>query len=104
MTFYTSLPRKRRKPRKGQPSKAEVAEIRYAVYQRAKGKCELRLHPECSGDRELPWLGDVWMRFHLAHIGAKRRHGTTVENTRAACWRCHLISLHNPKACPKKER
>jgi hypothetical protein len=89
-------PRKRRPgTRRGQPTAQEKMAVRLAVYERAQGRCEVRKHPECSGDRILPWGGDLFVIGHLAHIKSKGAGGEfTEENTVWSCWKCHLISGH----------
>ena len=89
--------------RRGQATPAEVRSIREQVYERAGGRCELKLVPECIPG-VLPFDGPIMGRGHLCHIGAKRRHGTTVAGSKWGCWPCHLIGLHNPKPCPPKVR
>lgn len=92
-------PRKKRPgpPRRGEPTSEEKGITRLAVYERAHGKCELRLHKDCSRDRILPFEGDVFTRAHLVHLLSKRRFGWREGNGQAhllGCPNCHLISVH----------
>lgn len=88
-------PRKKRPGvRRGQPSPTEKAELRRQVYDRAAGLCELRLMENCSGDRVLPWEGDIFTRAHLVHLKAKRRFGWGLENLAIGCACCHLEGMH----------
>jgi hypothetical protein len=87
--------KRRTKPRRGQPTKAEKAAIRQAVYDRAQGKCEIRKHEDCSKERVLPWDGDVFNRGHLVHIKSRGAGGSwEMDNLLLGCPPCHLISLH----------
>ena len=94
---WSRIPRKRSKPRRGQPTKKEKTVKREFIYELSGGKCELRLHPKCSRDRILPWAGDVFERWHLVHNGAKRRFGWPIEGPRrmrGGCYFCHMIAVH----------
>lgn len=98
----TSIRPKRSKPRRGQPTSRQTKEVRLGVYGRSGGRCELNLHPECIRGI-LPFAGpDPLSHGHLVHLHAKRRFGTSMENCAWGCYKCHLISLHNPKPCPPK--
>ena len=90
-------PKKRRsKPRRGQPTKDEKAAIRLAVYERARGRCELRLHKDCTRDRVLPWDGDVFERGHLVHLKSRGAGGGwDMANLMLGCPACHLGSMHS---------
>jgi hypothetical protein len=57
MPPYSSIRRGSRGRRRGQPSKKEKHALKVAVYERAGGLCELKLHRECSGARVLPFEG-----------------------------------------------
>lgn len=96
----------RTKPRRGQPTKEEKTAIRNQVYEESGGKCEIRKHPLCSGDRILPSVGDVFERWHLVHLKGKRVYGWGRDNLCGGCAYCHLISLHleggNGKIVPPK--
>ena len=89
-------PRKRRsKPRRGQPTREEKSSLRLAVYERAGGRCEIRLHKDCSGDRILPYDGEVLFRAHLVHLKSRGAGGKwTMENCRLGCAPCHTGSMH----------
>ena len=98
----TAVKKKRTKPRRGQPTPAEKKALRDQVYAESGGRCEIHKHPLCSGYRILPSEGNIFKRWHLVHLKAKRVHGWARENLCGGCWYCHLISLHNPKPCPPK--
>ena len=89
-------PRKRRsKPRRGQPTKQEKAAIRLEVYTECSGRCQLRLHKQCSGERILPFDGEVFTRAHLVHKKARGTGGTwQKDNLTLSCPACHLGSVH----------
>ena len=89
-------PRKRRPgTRRGQPTKEEKARIRLQVYERADGRCELRLHKDCSGERVLPWGGDVFERAHLVHLKSRGAGGMwEASNLVIGCFACHIGSMH----------
>jgi 5-methylcytosine-specific restriction endonuclease McrA len=94
MTPRTPLRRKRSKPRRGEPTREEKLALRQAVYERAQGKCELRLHKGCSRDRILPWDGEVLFRAHLVHLKSRGSGGKwTMENCRLGCANCHSGSM-----------
>ena len=96
------IARPRSKPRRGQPTRKQMTEVRLAVYGRAGGRCELNLVDDCDG-RVLPWKGpDAMSHGHLVHLRAKQRGGTSLANCKWGCYACHLVGLHNPKPCPPK--
>lgn len=103
----TAVRKKRPGTRRGQATPEETAEIRQQAYDRAGGRCELNLVPECIKG-VLPFVGDVLYRAHLVHIGAKRRHGTSLANSKIGCYPCHIVGIHQQggkgKIVPKKER
>jgi hypothetical protein len=87
------------KPRRGEPTPKEKAAIRQAVYERAGGLCELRIHDGCSKDRILPWAGDIFERAHLVHLHGKRRFGwredpSTGQALLIGCYCCHIVAAH----------
>ena len=86
---------KRPGTRRGQPTPAEVARVRHDAYNRSKGGCELRIG--CDGRSLLPEYGEVFWRWHMAHLTGKRNHGTTLENVCGACYRCHIELVHQGK-------
>ena len=90
--------RPRKTLRKGEPSPAEKHAIRLAVRDRAHGVCELRLHPNCPGERPLPLEGGLYTRGHLVHLHGKRRFGFRESEQQSLLWGCgwcHCISLHH---------
>jgi hypothetical protein len=98
----TPVKKKRAGTRRGQATPEEVKAIRDARYEMAGGRCELGLSDFCIKG-VLPKDGlDPWSHGHLVHLKAKRRHGTTLEDSRWGCWHCHLVGLHNPKSVPPK--
>jgi hypothetical protein len=99
---YTPVRKKRPGTRRGQPTPEEVKAVRLAVFERAKGKCELNLIPECIKG-VLPFEGDSpWDHGHLVHIHAKRRFGTTVDGCKWGCWKCHLVGVHQKGLKPNE--
>lgn len=92
---FTRLRQRRSKPRRGQLTPREKTEVRRRVYHRARGRCELKFEGICLGDIDLPFDGGLYERGHLAHIKSRGASGAFTEaNTRWACWRCHLIGMH----------
>lgn len=77
-------------PRRGQPTKAEKASIRLAVYERAAGLCELNLGPKCIKG-VLPFEGSSPLDHgHLVHVKSRGAGGKwTMENSRWGCVECH---------------
>lgn len=83
--------------RRGELTPAQKARAREFIYELCCGMCELRLHPNCSKDRILPWDGSIFARWHLVHPRAKRRFGWPTSGPwrmRGGCYWCHRISLH----------
>lgn len=89
---YTRLRSKRPTARRGEPTKDEKAALRRFVYDRAGGKCELRL----KGCKRtvLPFEGDVFTRAHLVHLRARRRFGWHPETSCLGCYSCHIEQSH----------
>lgn len=105
---YTPLKRspikkKRSKPRRGEPTREEKDAIRLAVYERAKGHCELHNLPNCVSG-VLPFTGITpWDHGHLVHLKSLGAGGKwSMENCRLGCHICHLVGIHNPKSVPRK--
>jgi hypothetical protein len=91
---YTPVRKKIPGTRRGQLTPEEMQAVRLAVYERAGGRCELHLMPDCI-QGILPFEGETpWNHGHLVHIHAKRRFGTTVDGCRWGCWKCHLVGVH----------
>jgi len=82
--------RPRKTLRRGEPYPAEKQAIRIAVRDRAHGICELRLHPNCPGERPLPLEGGLFTRGHLVHLHGKRRFGfrESAETGQRLLWGC----------------
>lgn len=99
---YTPIRKKRRKPRRGEPTPAEKEALRRQVFEESGGRCELNLLPTCLKG-VLPWDGDLLERWHLVHIRARRRFGWSRDNLCGGCFKCHSAS-HNSggKPCPPK--
>jgi hypothetical protein len=95
MPPYSSIRRRvRSKPRRGQPAKSEKSALRLAVYNRAEGRCELRLTSKCLVG-PLPFDGDVFERGHLVHLKSKGSGGAwSMENCRWGYHECHLGEMH----------
>ena len=94
----TAVRKKRPGTRRGEPTPAEKEQKHGFIYELSRGMCELRLHPQCSGNRVLPRTGSVFERWHLVHVRAKRRFGwpTTGEwRMRGGCFWCHSVAVHS---------
>lgn len=95
---------RRRKSRKTQVGKTgrirlgpqDMSNLRWRVFARANGDCELRLSPRC-------WGTAGWDYGHLAHIQSKGACGSDVEsNVRWSCMECHSWQHNGGKPCPPK--
>jgi hypothetical protein len=97
-----AIPKRRAKPRRGQPTKAQKAAERERVYLRCGGQCELR---DENGNPLranhfagiLPRDGGVVERWHLVHLHAKRRFGWTEAQGNTllgGCYPCHIDGMH----------
>lgn len=91
----TPLKKRRSKPRRGAQTPAEITAVRLARYEHAEGRCELQKGTGCIKG-VLPWDGpDAFSHGHLAHVLGRGAGGKwTFENTRWACWWCHLVAVH----------
>jgi hypothetical protein len=100
MKRYTSIKRKRDKPRRGEPTQEEIDAARLAVYERAEGLCELHLGPKCIKG-VLSFTGDTpWDHGHFVHIKSKGAGGRyTPENGYWGCYECHL-GYHHTSGIP----
>lgn len=95
MIRRSPIRKKRLKPRRGELTKAEKEALRIAVYIRDRGKCQLRLHKQCSADRELPYDGELLFRAHLVHLKSRGAGGKwTMDNMVIGCAACHSGSMH----------
>lgn len=100
---YTSIRKKRRKPRRGEPTPAEKEALRREIFARAGGQCELKLLPGCISG-VLAWEGDSpWNHGHLVHIKSKRVHGWALSNLKWGCHICHLEGMHRLGLKPYEE-
>jgi hypothetical protein len=92
---YKPVPKRRVKPRRGQPTKNDKDTLRLAVYERAQGLCELHLLPDCITG-VLPFEGDTpWDHGHLVHLKSRGAGGQwTMQNCRWGCHVCHLVGIH----------
>lgn len=100
---YSSIRRKKRaRPRRGEPSPKEKTVLRWQVYQRAEGRCELNLSKDCV-QGVLEWTGpDPWSHGHLVHLRSRGAGGDwTVENCRWGCFQCHLGAMHTEGKKPE---
>jgi hypothetical protein len=87
--------RVRQELRRGEPTPEEKQATREAVHHRANGHCELRLSPNCTGQRYLPLEGDEFTRMHLVHGHAKARFGWRESETNfllCGCIHCHSMA------------
>lgn len=94
---YTRRIAPRSKPRPGRLKGAALQVLRLACFERDEGRCS-----ECDVPLIYsPATPFVSNGYHMAHIGAKRRHGDSLDNVRALCGSCHHRE-HNPKSVPPK--
>jgi hypothetical protein len=98
-----AIPKRRAKPRRGQPTKAEKEAERNRVYARCGGQCELRdesgqpLHRDHTRGILPPSGDDPRYHWHLVHLHSKRRFGWTeaAGNTLlGGCYACHILAMH----------
>jgi len=83
-------------------------EQRMKLFTRSKGHCEAQVPY-----RKFWFNGEIdygrcnaritWQSFHWSH----NRHGANkcdcLECGIASCETCHLVGVHNPKPCPRKQ-
>lgn len=92
----TAFPKDQRVRLKGRHMEA----LRLSCYLRDGGKCCI-----CGCDLSLTGEHPVWPPMHMAHIKSRGAGGSDViGNVRSLCPRDHLITEHNPKSVPPKER
>jgi hypothetical protein len=92
---YTPVRKRRPGLRRGEPTAEEKKVVRVKLFERADNRCEIRLHKQCWGNRELPFDGDVFERGHAVHIKSEGAGGTfTLDNLLLGCPPCHLGSMH----------
>lgn len=74
-----------------------MKELRVAVYERARGLCEMKIKHVCE-----VYAG--WVSGHLAHIKSRGSGGSDeLGNVLWACAPCHMASHNcNNKPCPPK--
>lgn len=100
--------KKRKTLRRGELTRAEKDFMRLMVYERAGGKCELSILPNCIKG-VLPYSGDTpWDHAHLVHLKSLGSGGKwSMDNCRIGCHVCHLVGLHSQgghgKIIPAKE-
>jgi 5-methylcytosine-specific restriction endonuclease McrA len=102
---YTTLhPRKkpvrkvRAKARPGRLKGKAMGELRYNVYWRVRGQCELRISDKCEGFAGLDW-GHMHHKIHRS-LGGK----DTLENCIWSCPPCHAEEHVPAKVVPPKQR
>lgn len=89
--------------RRGQPTKEEKGVLRQIIYDLSGGQCEMHLVPECLTGVLAP-EGSIFERWHLVHMGAKRRFGWPVTGTmrmRGGCYWCHIVGMHEKGLKPQ---
>ena len=98
-----AIPKRRAKPRRGQPTSAEKVLERDRVYRRCGGKCELRgedgkpLHPNHQEGALRSGGDDPRYRWHLVHLHSKRRFGWTEAQGNTllgGCYAFHILAMH----------
>jgi 5-methylcytosine-specific restriction endonuclease McrA len=101
----TRVKKVRSKPRAGRLKGAALEQLRRDCFERDGYRCQGFIHSECGlwfTCRKLV----TWESGHMAHIGAKRRHGDSLDNVRTLCAECHRIEhAYGPsgvKPCPPK--
>jgi 5-methylcytosine-specific restriction endonuclease McrA len=97
----------RSKPRPGRLKGKAMKALRLACFERDGYRCQAEHSLFESWEFIVKCLRPVtWESGHLAHIGAKRRHGDSLENVRTLCAECHLIEHQYGKSgvkpCPSK--
>jgi 5-methylcytosine-specific restriction endonuclease McrA len=114
---YTTLP-PRKKPVRKVRAKARPGRLKGKAMEQLRRECFERDGYRCRGvvATYTRVLGVLWPKYcdkavtwetgHMAHIGAKRRHGDSLENVRTLCAECHHIEhsygKSGVKPCPKK--
>jgi 5-methylcytosine-specific restriction endonuclease McrA len=81
----------RSKARPGRLKGKAMKALRQACFDRDTGACQ-----GCGALL-------CWETMHLAHIGAKRRYGDSLDNVRALCGDCHRSEHNGGKVVPAKE-
>jgi 5-methylcytosine-specific restriction endonuclease McrA len=101
---------RRKKARPGRLRGPALKALRLACFERDGYRCR-----NCGvsvfwgeSDADTPyWALRGTRRGHMAHIGAKRRHGDSLDNVRTLCGTCHGIEHQYGKSgvkpCPSKE-
>jgi hypothetical protein len=67
------------------PARERITELRLQLFERSKGRCELRLSPRC-----LDWISWSTMRTHI--VSAPRGGAFQLSNVKASCPECHIGS------------
>jgi 5-methylcytosine-specific restriction endonuclease McrA len=101
----TRVKKVRSKPRAGRLKGAALEQLRRDCFERDGYRCQGEVLSYLFGwekcDRAVTWESG-----HMAHIGAKRRHGDSLDNVRTLCAECHgLEHAYGPsgvKPCPPK--
>lgn len=94
---------KRKTLRRGEPSAEEIDKMREKIYALSGGRCELHLVPTCKTG-VLPFDGDLFERWHLVHVRARRRFGWPTKGPnrmRGGCYECHIRGMHHIGLKPK---
>jgi 5-methylcytosine-specific restriction endonuclease McrA len=109
----TPVKRVRAKARPNRLKGKAMEQLRRECFERDGYRCQgyQTLRFESLGGIELPVICNTpvtWESGHMAHIGAKRRHGDSLENVRTLCAECHIkehsYGKSGIKPCPKKPR
>jgi 5-methylcytosine-specific restriction endonuclease McrA len=115
---------KRKTPVKRVRAKARPNRKKGKAMEQLRRECFERDHYLCQGTIWTEWpdvISGGWFRAgwpcgkpvtwesgHMAHIGAKRRHGDNLENVRTLCAECHMrehsYGKSGVKPCPPKQR
>ena len=106
MIRFKPIPKKRSKPRRGEPTLEEKEQLREDVYIRDRGLCQAKPEDRSPdhADGVLPFAGHVLSRAHLAHKRTRRVHGWAMENLELNCPACHNYHHAGKKPCPPKPK
>jgi len=94
-------------PKRGKPTPEEKQAARIHCRNRARGRCEWRVSPACTGNAILPLDGPLGVRGELCHAKGKRRWGW-MENEAVGqrhiwgCAACHRWIHNGGKPVPPK--
>jgi 5-methylcytosine-specific restriction endonuclease McrA len=110
---YTTLPPRKKAVRKVR-AKARPGRLKGKAMEQLRRECFERDGYRCQGVFKIEYLElkcdrhVTWESGHMAHVGAKRRHGDSLENVRTLCAECHIrehsYGKSGIKPCPAKAK